>query len=286
MKSKATFNIEVASDLANLSRIAYDEFEKDEATFRQKLKRYGYELIDLISDIKSDTEGFVAVKGDHAYLCFRGTYEVPSDIIMDLTARMVDDYHEGIYGAIKAVRSQIEAAIKKVGNKEIYCTGHSLGGGLAKVAILTMPELNWKACYTYGSPAICSKSRSQSNQVPTFLLVNVGDIVSRIMDIHGFGEGAELITKAVYNHFEGKGLNSSPLKSLSEYVSNVNRDMKSYCHFGEIRYLTREGRFLKNADSMDLFKKAIGTNLKIAIEDHAIAQYIVNLERYRDNRII
>ena len=106
------------------------------------------------------------------------------------------------------------------------------------------------------------------------------------MDIHGFGDGAELITKAVSNHFEGKGVKSTRVNSLSEYVSNVNRDMKSYCHFGEVRYLTREGRVLQNADSMELFKKAIGTNLKAAIEDHAITQYIVNLERYRDNRII
>lgn len=286
MISPEKFNIKIALDLANLSRIAYDEFEKDEAIFKQKLKRYGYELVDTICDEKTDTEGFVAVKDDKAYLCFRGTYEVPRDIITDLTARMVDDYHEGIYSAIKAVKPQIENAVRKVGNRGIYCSGHSLGGGLAKAAILHMPELNWKACYTYGSPAICSKTRSQENQIPTFLLVNVGDIVSRFMDLHGFGEIGESFMTALHNFIEGKGIKSQLTSNLREYISAVNRDMKTYCHFGEVRYLTREGRFLQNADSLNLFKKAIGDDLRVAIEDHAITQYIVNLERYTENQII
>jgi len=248
------------------------------------------DLISEIADTDSDTQGFVAKYSDFGILVFRGTYNSRQDILTDAKARLVNGRHEGIFTAFSSVESKVSDALNKLGNLPIYACGHSLGGALAKAAILQLPNRRWAGCYTFGSPPICDANVPANNQVPTYLVVNEGDVVSRIMDLHdvpelnGIYDAIESALIFIKDQLEKGGHESASLAQALEYVKSARADLQNYCHFGELRIYNNEGMELTQEESMSAFRRVFRTNPMRALDDHKISRYISNLEKFRDRK--
>lgn len=280
------FNIQKALLLAKMSRRAYDPFEKDYLSFAMDLKNDGFRLTASFVNNETDTEGFLVENDELAVLCFRGTMEIPLDIFTDVTGKIVNGVHEGIFKGFNSVRPQIEAKLRMLGNKPIFCTGHSLGGGLAKMAILNLPDVSWAACYTFGSPPICDLQVGSRNLVPTYRIVNEGDIVPRMMEIKAIGELGGTLVSVLNKLVNGKEVRLAQISDAEAYIQQMKMDLQNYCHIGEVRFFNRDGRSQTAKEFMQVFSDAIKGNWAAAIEDHKITQYVVNIERYIGNSIM
>lgn len=286
MNKDCFFNIKDALIFAKLSSRAYDAFEKEYLGFAMDLSRDGFKLIKTITDDETDTEGFLVANDEIAVLCFRGTYEIPMDVITDVAGKMINGGHEGIYKSFASVQKKVEEALDLVPDKPLISTGHSLGGGLAKASVLQLPLRNWKACYTFGSPPICDAVVASRNHVPIFRVVNEGDIIPRLMELEVVGDLGELIVIAMCTVLNKKKVMIPALTGAEDYVKSMKQDLKKYCHLGEARYFNNDGLCPTVENSLELFKGAIEKDWRSAIEDHKIQRYISNIEKYIENRII
>ena len=146
----------------------------------------------------TDTQGLFGVAfGDTLVIAFRGSEETGiADWITDLKflqtaypyggADANVKVHYGFLEAYQSVRDAILNEAKKSPHKKFVCTGHSLGGGLATLAILdighTVPHKEL-ACYTFGSPKVGNQQfvALYNKKVPnTFRCVNGADSVPAI----------------------------------------------------------------------------------------------------------
>jgi len=281
-----TFNINDALMCAKFSGRAYDAFEKDYLGFAMDLSSAGFKLVKTITDAETDTEGFLATNDEIAVLCFRGTYEVPMDVITDVAGKMINGGHEGIYKSFASVQEKIEEALDLVPDMPLFSTGHSLGGGLAKVSVLQLPHRNWKACYTFGSPPVCDADVASRNHIPIFRVVNEGDIVPRIMELEFVGDLGEFMVSAMSTVLKRKEIKIPAVVSAEEYVKSMKPDLKKYCHLGEVRYFNNDGLCPTLKNSLELFKGTVEKDWRRAIEDHKILRYISNIEKYIENRLV
>src|SRR5207248_345549 len=87
--------------------------------------------------------------------------------------------HEGFNSAIMGPSTQaaLDRWTASAGGREIYLTGHSLGGALALTAAVVRPG-SYMACYTYGQPRIGLIVKPPST--PICRVVNRSDIVPRL----------------------------------------------------------------------------------------------------------
>lgn len=285
MLNNYKFNIHDALKFAKLSGLAYNEFEKDQLVFEAKLRGLGFKKLATFNDTKTNTQGFLVTDSLSAVLCFRGTYDIPGDIMTDLRGKLVNDGHEGIFNSFDSIQIEVREALTQVTHLPLYCTGHSLGGALAKAALLQLPQYNWRACYTFGSPPICTKEKSKQNSVPTFLIVNAGDLVPRVMNLEILGEAALLVLEGLNSIMKKHGAKSN-LGETQKYAEEMKDDMKRYAHFGEARYFNTDGLCLSEGDSMAIFKAAVSSDLKYAIEHHKMDLYIANLEKYLSLQLV
>ena len=84
------FNIHDAQMLANLAGLAYDTFEKDYSGFAMNLSYSGFKLLKTFNNKETNTQGFLVTNDQVAVLCFRGTYDIPGDILTDLKGKLVE----------------------------------------------------------------------------------------------------------------------------------------------------------------------------------------------------
>lgn len=280
-----TFNIKDAQMLANLAGLAYHKFENDYHGFAMDLSARGFKILKTFDNKHTNTQGFLAANDSCAILCFRGTFDIPGDIFTDVRGKLIDDCHEGFFNAFESVKNDVVAALALTGNKPLFCTGHSLGGALAKTAILQLPEYNWRACYTFGSPPICTEAKAAHNKVPTFLIVNCGDMVPRVMDLEVLGGFGSLLIAGL-NIFLKKHKSKLNLDETELYARTMSEDMKKYVHFGEIRFFDTNGLSPNQTDSLLLFKQTVTSNLLRAIEDHKMDLYIANINKHINLAII
>ncbi len=141
----------------------------------------------------TDTQGLFGVAfGNSLVIAFRGSEETGlTDWITDLKfVQQVFPYGENNsnikvhFGFIQAYKSVRDAVLNQAQNssfKRIICTGHSLGGALAKLAALdiqyNVPDKEIY-CYTFGAPKVGNAEfvRSFNKRIPnTFRIVNGWD---------------------------------------------------------------------------------------------------------------
>ncbi|XP_073123627.1 lipase-like [Henckelia pumila] len=180
----------------------------------------GFEIIDLIVDVKSCLQGFVGVATDlnATVIAFRGTQERSlQNWVEDLYWKQLDiDYpgvddamvHHGFYSAYynTSLRSGVLNAVKKAkqfyGDTKIMVTGHSMGGAMAAFCGLDL-QLSFGEqdiqVMTFGQPRIGNAAFAEyySKVVPnTFRITNGHDIVPHLPPYYRH------FPQKTYHHFQ------------------------------------------------------------------------------------
>ncbi|KAH9116853.1 hypothetical protein AeMF1_009256 [Aphanomyces euteiches] len=194
------FSIETACSMYNLSCHAYyaaPGFKNEPSDSDMDVTALGrddIEVITAIYDQTTDTHGVVFADDTRLILAFRGTYST-KNAYTDLAYNFVspnDDaawaapdvrVHAGFWTAYLSVRDQVIGAVKEhCAGREIFCTGHSLGGALATIAAVDVAATIWRpvTMYNYGSPRVGNHAFARefnSFVEVAFRVVNDGDVI-------------------------------------------------------------------------------------------------------------
>lgn len=281
--NQSDFRISMAVKMAKLSMIVYEQFETAYPNFEKLVREEGFEILKTFDNQLTRTQAILLTNHEYLVLCFRGTEADFMDIFTDLRARLKDGGHEGFFGAFESVREDIEKAILEASKLPLYVTGHSLGGALAKVAVQVFGKERIKACYTFGSPAICTKDRLGDAHAPVYLIVNASDIVPRSLSIAGPFVALLLlllvISKLLLILFRA---NTSKINEWIQFLKVIGTDSPKYVHFGNIYLLDDLGEMKLIQDQKDseiYFLKVFTKDFKKTIEDHKVTNYIQKLEQ-------
>lgn len=180
----AAFSWECAHALALASQAAYAEQPDLPPLVIDDWGFEGCEPIDI-----GTHQAFVAWDADSVLVAFRGTESI-GDWLVDLNvtpeARPYGRVHEGFYEAWNAVRTRLDAALTQAGAdaKQLWLTGHSLGGALAVImAAELVGQRAVTGLYTYGQPKATAAGAADfvdANYPDYYRLVNDDDIVPRV----------------------------------------------------------------------------------------------------------
>ncbi len=194
-ENAVSHSLENAMTLADLAHLAYFK----PSYVEKQLKEWGYESFRWIEATDTDSQAFVAGKGQHLVVCFRGTSS-GTDAITDLSFFKTDAFggrgkvHRGFNGALESVWSKVQTAVDALGkNKKLFICGHSLGAALAQLAAHRFALKGYSVAhvYVYGSPRIGNRDFKEAyNELlgeKTFLHINNSDIVTQVpMELLGF----------------------------------------------------------------------------------------------------
>ena len=190
--------------MAVLSGVAYKEPKDANKTF----EKYGFHNHRFID--KDGAQCYVIWNDISAIICFRGTEpKEMSDVKADLNAiqrkglHNKGDVHAGFQGEINKVWDDLNFTVADIQDRNIYITGHSLGGAMATICAKRLSEeLDAVCClYTFGSPRVGNKKWCKSLQVPHYRFQNNNDIVCRMpLWIMGYRHHG----KNMYINYKGK----------------------------------------------------------------------------------
>ncbi|MHB1393692.1 MAG: lipase family protein [Clostridia bacterium] len=184
------FDKSLALFLADCCFQAYNQFSF-KGTFSVPV---GYTLVDSIvaAPVKTlDFYGFIIESSDSIVISFRGSRSNP-DWIADATiiqtyfpyTRIKLGIHSGFATIYKACRQQIMNTLGDMdSSKQLFITGHSLGGALAVLCALDAAvntAYNNPVMYNFGSPRVGNSTFVQAyNEVidHSVRIVNTNDIV-------------------------------------------------------------------------------------------------------------
>ena len=231
---------------ATLSKIAY----YDEATARKEAKKLGFTSTKFYNNDGSQAYQFQN-KTDVVIAC-RGTEPTQfNDIKADLKAypvkaETISRVHRGFKNEVDDIWPHIEEDIKKVKEKQLWFTGHSLGA-----AMTTIMSSRCRHCesladpvevHTFGSPRVGWKKYTQTFDTKHYRWVNNNDIVTRVplaimlyrhdgeeMYLNAYGKLRKpTYWQRVKDRFRGlwMGLKKGKIDSFSdhsidEYINNI-----------------------------------------------------------------
>ncbi len=278
------FNSNLAREFGVLSKLAYIRFEENGGLLVQPLAMTGFSALKTIHNKTTGTQAMLVRSKDYAVLVFRGTEpDCPEDLSTDINANLDSGWHSGFITAYNSIKNEIEDALALIDEgTPLYVTGHSLGGALAKIAALHL-QSRISQCYTYGSPAVCTKDIFGNNKVPVFVIVNNGDIVPRatflapiIVPLLSIAVSAfHALMRLINPKFKSNDIYIEKLKTLLESTKQLQ-------HFGTILILDELGNFNSNSqtkDFLDVFWKVVSKDYKQTAQEHSIDAYIKKLSR-------
>ncbi|MDC3304965.1 lipase family protein [bacterium] len=192
-----------AALMANFSKIAYS----DQQSCRDQLINLGYGEFAWFDN--EGTQAFACRKSNanDIFIVFRGTEpNQMKDILADVKAwrkpaREKGLIHFGFAQAIDKVYDNIVHWIneqKLDGERNITCTGHSLGAALATIMA---SRLDANELYTFGSPRIGNRAfvkEMNNDGIKHYRFVNNNDIVTKVPFPIRFVHHGELV---YINHF-------------------------------------------------------------------------------------
>ena len=169
--------------MAILSGLAY----KDPSEVSKKFRKHGFNNYKYCS--KQGAQCYIVWNDTDAVICFRGTEpKEVSDIKADLNAIQKQgfhnkgDVHAGFQGEINKVWDDLISTILDIQDRNIYITGHSLGGAMATICAKRFQEqkIEPQSLYTYGSPRVGDKRWVKTLQVPHYRFQNNNDVVCKV----------------------------------------------------------------------------------------------------------
>lgn len=217
--------------------------------------------------VSIDTQGFVAETQENIIIAFRGS-ESRTDWITNI--KLATDpgpllnsrVHEGFQDALFPVVISIVSAIYKFnpsGSKNIWITGHSLGGALAVLmtAMLSIEKIAVRGLYTFGAPRVGNQNFAEQLEANisgvNFRVVNQGDLVPHVpFEAQGFYHAGErIIFNADGDRIQGNTDEEwKRLKEQNEQESNFNEVIFRGLNFKDffaawLKHIGQEGLAVK-----------------------------------------
>ena len=167
--------------MANFAEIAY----LDEKPAKKEFKKLGYIRHKFIEN--EGAQCHIISNKDEVIICFRGTEPGEfSDIKADLNAlpdRANNGYgwvHNGFQEEVNKIWDNIIVQLEAHKDKDLFITGHSLGGAMATIATSRLGD-RVKALFTFGSPRAGTRSFVKSfSHIPHYRFVNNNDVVPKV----------------------------------------------------------------------------------------------------------
>ncbi|MCH7937081.1 MAG: lipase family protein [Proteobacteria bacterium] len=312
---RAAYSDRTAWIMATLSALAYERFEDSEAITESLKDSLQLGKFDLVATFVTTTEGTVKaaaskagndagvykgprtdtqailVKSDAmAVLAFRGSEPNIVDwLFSDADAVFVKlpegegKIHRGFYESFLSVREKIEKVItdesKLPGTLPLYVTGHSLGAALASVGGMELEKVrSLAAIYTFGSPRVGDDVWANRMKVPVYRIVN----------------GRDLVPMLPFSSLIGNFLRRLGFGFVVRMVRKVIKGYIGYCHVGDFRHLTQDGRLVTGSAATfsrlgDIFVDGTGAIFRRSVKifgialkfgtDHLMPGYIAKLAK-------
>ena len=155
---------DVAVTLAAISEAVYG----DEPTVKAELKNLGATFVTPIFD--TTNECVIASDDKSVVLAFRGTEDL-ADVLTDikiLASRRTDErQHAGFYGGVDDIYAKLLVELERTGtcDKQLWVTGHSLGGALAAVfahRAASTDNIRARGVMTFGQPLVFGSTSAQA----------------------------------------------------------------------------------------------------------------------------
>lgn len=220
------------SNLNKLLDIIDYDYEAEKELLKSELGALNAELVETFDS--NGTQAILISTDTFIALSFRGTESTSiKDIKSDAKATTTKcetggKIHSGFKEAFDEVGLDIQKVLneERYTNKQLFITGHSLGGALATIA---SKKLNHKAgiaaCYTFGSPRVGDEDWISDIKTPLYRIVNASDCVTMMPP------GSDTISLAAW---------------LVELIPHVGEKVRKflltkfggYLHGGDMRYLT------------------------------------------------
>ena len=182
------------------SHLAYLKNPRNKRIARRKIKhqakQWGFghvEAFEIVRGRDVDTQGFIAVDESRLLAAFRGTESLPDWLTNLQTVRDPGPWrdtrvHEGFQDAFHAAALRIGEIIgRERGDRQVWLTGHSLGGALAVLLAATLLEsaIPVAGLYTFGAPrvgnnAFAARLNEGLARAAHWRVVNEGDLVPQV----------------------------------------------------------------------------------------------------------
>lgn len=189
--------------MAEMSNLAYwvgernpgaGKAENNGDLVKRQLRTWGYSGTKLLQAPDTDTRAFLTEMKGRLVLAFKGTsslrnFRTDADFLKESAGWAPGRIHRGFAASMQDVWPDItnSLALRDVGQKEIWVTGHSLGAALAQLVALRLRlemNCNVRAVYTYGTPRVGDETFVQAYDralgEKTFPHINHTDIVTRV----------------------------------------------------------------------------------------------------------
>ena len=183
------FDMQNAWAMARVAKVVYREVDEIESFLCDEWGFLDFDFIDV-----EDTQCVVASNEQMTPVGFRGTEpDSLADWITDAKVELVagplgGEVHVGFYEALSGVWQQVDRRVLQFdpqGRKPLWVTGHSLGGGLATLAVARWLEAGQavSGVYTFGQPRTGDRTFARNFNFEfkpyAFRFVNNNDLVTR-----------------------------------------------------------------------------------------------------------
>ena len=181
------------------SRLAYEKTRNkhiDRRKITERVNSWGFPTVEVFEIVRGpdiDTQGFLAVNNSQVLAAFRGTESLPDWLTNLQTARdpgpwRNTEVHEGFQDAFHAAALCIGEAIGRTcQGRDVWLTGHSLGGALAVLLAATLIESgrHVTGLYTFAAPRVgnqdfAKRLNYELRRKAHWRIVNQGDLVPHL----------------------------------------------------------------------------------------------------------
>lgn len=241
------FSYDKAVHFAKLSQLAYAEPDAADPMARAM----GYTEVKFFDN--DGAEAYGLAREDVVVIAFRGTQPTQfNDIKADLKTRKEYDafgcrVHRGFKCEVDDIWEEIQKWLATQKFKQVYTTGHSLGGAMSTIAATRLPK--GTIVYNYGSPRVGTGEFAArfDEKYTMHRFVNNNDIVPRVpFMLMGYRHAGELH----YINTYGNICNATLWQRLIDRIDGYRHALKKGEKFDDV-YDHDIGRYISRISSLN-----------------------------------
>lgn len=240
------------------------------------------------------------------YVVFRGTeLKDKRDIKADLMANLDRDADFGAHSKVhRGFRTYLDALdrtdsgslsnfVKSQKYDQLFVSGHSLGGAIAKLFTRKYVPTSQASCYTFGAPPVGNRAFQDGLKTPVYEIINETDIVPRLPN-QTLVMGSQMLFKVI-QLVAGRLNFLTDLLFEKDWAKKIEQRLQQFhefYHCGYVSYLVGSGKsthLTLNVPALTranwYVKRALKWRLwKQPLTDHSIDQYVAKLRFHAINR--